>query len=240
MKTKVLLLVLFSLSIIGNLSAQKETTFAVKNYFSIGYEKDDLNLIFKNEDYSLIDSNQVFNYRLLRPAFNIFTKNGFLYEFEISEFKFSKENKSIVYELFNPNSIPTIEEYDFVEVTRQISFKYSMNIPLLTRSNFTFYIGGGIQPFYEKVWRHSLPEEDFGYTDSTIKNVGINLFLTPRLIIPINENFFVDVHTLLPILKVENTKFSQKTAGEEKVHEKDINQFLKGFMELAIGVGYKF
>jgi len=243
MKTQVLFLLLFSFSIIGSTFGQKgstSNTFAIKNYFSIGYEKDDLNFFFANEDYTLTDSNQVVDYRLIRPAFNIFTKDGFLHEFEISEFQFSKDNKFILYEYFNPDSVSTTEEYDFVEVIRRFSFKYSMNIPLLKRSNYTVYLGGGIQPFYERVWSHSLPEEQFPYTEANLKTIGINFQLTPRLIFPISEKMFVDVNALLPILKIENTKYSQKIDGEDKVYEKDINQMLKGVTELAIGIGYKF
>lgn len=238
MKTKIFFLLWFSFSILGSTFAQK--TFAIKNYFSVGYEKDDLNLFFANEDYTLIDSNQVVDYRLIRPAFNIFTEDGYLHEFEISEFQFSKDNKFVLYEYFNTDSVSTTDEYDFVEVIRRFSFKYSMNIPVLTRSNFTFYLGGGIHPFYERVWSHSLPEEQFPYTEANLKSIGINLNVTPRLILPINEKLFVDVNTLLPVLKIENTKYSQKIDGENKVYENDVNQVFKGVMELALGIGYKF
>lgn len=242
MKTKLLLTLWYSIFIIGICFAQEESTsrtYAVKNYFSISVEPDDINFIFENETYSLRDSMQVFDYRLFRPAFNIFDKFGNLHEIEILKFQFTNDEKSVLTQSFNPDSTTTTLVHDIDEEIRRIYLRYSYSFSILQKNKFIFYLGGSIQPYYDMLKRPALPEI-FGYSESELKSVGVHFHLVPRLNFSITEKLFIDVNVLLPMLKIENTKFIQTVDDVENTYEYDINQKLKGIWELAVGIGYKF
>ena len=120
--------------IIGNSFAQESesSSFAIKNYFSVGIEKDDIDLYFANQFYTLKDSNQVLDFQMILPAFNIFTKEGHLHELEISDFQFSNEKKNVLTGPLSTDSITTTEVHDFEEVIRRFSFRYHYGCLLYT------------------------------------------------------------------------------------------------------------
>ena len=219
--------------------------FGIKNYFSFEIEKADINFIRTNNQGFELDSVQHFDIKIVRPAFNIFTKKGHFHEFEITTLKFLEEETETYY-LFTDPQFGTFDGYfrQGTEKLNEFGLRYQFNYALVNKK-VKVLLGAGIEGLLKtEKFIPIIPEDRATYSGIEWKHTikGLNLQVVPRIIIPLNEKLFIDINALVTVYQLERVDYDrwQKIDVPVFVNFKHtIKNVLPIDIEGAIGIGYK-
>jgi hypothetical protein len=214
--------------------------YALKIYNLSSYNE----LSFKRADSStnLNQTEYSYNYlKVLNPTIAIQwkTKKNNFREIELTNFTTNKTNskKIIIYDTTGTNQ----SAYEATNIITHISvrYEYILNLNKLKEKKYLLSFGFGFNPFYKKDTFKPKVSSSF---ETSIQEIGINSFVTPRFTYFITSKIFIDVN--IPICIINTVVQSQLidnpqlTVNQRKITTANFNELPKIY-SARIGVGIK-
>ena len=245
MKTSIIFLIgLF----LGNIIYAQETNssyFAIKNYFSIKIEKEDISFSGVNDVCFVLDSAQHFDIQIIKPAINFFTKKGHFHELGITELQLLKTETVTNYQFGDAFGNFSGSFGEGTDTKEKFGLRYQFNYALL-KKRVTFFIGAGVEGYYQKegfIPEYDSERERYSRLEYYTTTKGLVIQVIPRVIFPINNKVFLDFNMAFSPYKIERTDRDrwQSTTNQNFINfNHTYTKVLPLDFEFAIGIGYKF